>query len=149
LLSPVFTLAGQIDVKELHVGLLLVYDKLNKVKHAACCGSECCCFVVVLLPGPMPGKGAAAWAQHVACHCIITLRQTSDQSASAATSRRVVVPCPPLLLQTLPVYLQPPEHGTVQALLRKYDGDASGHLNFEVWAEQMAVCSTFVVYILC
>ncbi|KAL4436381.1 hypothetical protein ABPG77_009943 [Micractinium sp. CCAP 211/92] len=53
---------GSIDVKELHVGLLLVYDKLNKI---------------------------------------------------------------------LPVYLKPPSHDTVQALMRRYDTDGSGHLNYE------------------
>lgn len=57
---------GAIDAKELHVGLLLVYDKLNK---------------------------------------------------------------------SLPVHLQPPDHDTVQDLLRKYDADGTGHLDFEEFHE--------------
>lgn len=36
------------------------------------------------------------------------------------------------LLQTLPVYVQPPGHAEIQVMLRKYDIDGSGHLNFEV-----------------
>ncbi|GAB4813336.1 hypothetical protein N2152v2_000382 [Parachlorella kessleri] len=31
----------------------------------------------------------------------------------------------------LPVYLKPPPHEEVQALLERYDQDASGHLDFE------------------
>ncbi|PSC71794.1 Calcium-binding EF hand family [Micractinium conductrix] len=52
---------GHIDAKELHVGLLLVYDKLNKA---------------------------------------------------------------------LPVYLKPPKHDTVRALMKKYDADGNGTLDF-------------------
>ena len=37
-----------------------------------------------------------------------------------------------MYLQKLPVYVKPPPHEEVQALLKRYDHDTSGHLDFEV-----------------
>lgn len=105
--------AGTIDVKELHIALMYVYDKLNDKAR----GSKQC--------------GRAVWPVQQSPCC------TAGMPPPPLTPRLPASP-PPTCTQ-LPIHFDPPAHDVVQTLMRKHDVDGTGHLDFEARGPRAAV----------